>query len=571
MFPYIILAFILFPIQLIYAGSGIIVRPAIYPATIELYISPEGTDIDNVIANADNPLRTFDSIFSVLKKKTIGMKGDVYCAVLINRGIYRLKTPIEQLEKDFSILESDQRKLHVSFIGIEDSVIVDGTNIQKNGGYGLIRLCGSNISIKNLIIKHAPSFGIVIGQPFARSTNVIIENIHIDSTYSHGIVIGNVNSRFEDTVLVTKCRFTETNQMNAKGILNQWGSALKLFGASHIMIDSCHFEHNWSEAISINNSNHVKIARSHFVNNYAPSVYCDIARNVTIEQNIFTAKSDTIMYRPGKRGMVSILLSNEAWDPTASTHITSDIDIFSNVFLGQSGVLDIWEGTVSFLQTSTIENVRCAFNSSFGMSSGNNSNNTGIITTVFSSPMPFNRTINNILVYGNIFSVDPQKWSTNVWFRTDLQLSQKFTFIGNRWNSAFPSIGNYANDDFKYFADTFSLQIAELADFRKKVVSIKECELDYWGNRRGKDSTFAGAFEFNEPLTISEDSRYISTYLFSYFPNAKCRIPHEWNCKEILCIGLKGDIWKLQISGIDNELVLPGNGPYFLYPQSITY
>ena len=566
MFPYIFLACILFPIHLISAGSGAIVRPHIYSPTIELYVSPEGVDKENSIANADNPLQTFDSIFSVLKQKTIGMKGNVYCAVLIRKGIYRLNSPIDQAETDFIIAGGDARKLHVSFIGLEDSVIIDGTNCKKSGGYGLLRVCGSNIIMKNLIIKHAPSFGMMIGQPFARSTNVFIENIHIDSSFSHGLVIGDVNSAFEDTILISKCRFTETNQMNANASSNQWGSALKLFGASHIMVDSCHFEHNWSEAISINDSKQVKIIRSSFVNNYAPSVYCDIAQNVTIEQNLFTAISDTVMYKAGKRGMVAILLSNEAWNPAATHHRTSDIDIFSNVFIGQSGVIDMWEGTVSFLQTSTIENVRCAFNSSFGMSAANYSTNTGIISTVFSTPMPFNRTVRNILVYGNIFSVDPNKWPTNTWFRADPMLIQQFTFRGNRWNSAFPKIGEYVNDDYRILSDTYTTDIAQQADFRKRIASLKDCEWDMTGKKRGADSTFAGAFEYNELVSVSEDSNERLQYIYSYFPNAKCLIPKDWKCREILCIGLKGEMWTLQYTETDGVVELPGNGPYFLCP-----
>ena len=569
MFPYLILVLTIFPLQLLYAGSGTIISPVIYPASIELFVSPDGNDTENVIANADFPLRTFDSIFSVLKKKTIGLKGDIYCSVFIKKGIYHLQSPFEQFQKDFSIIATELRKLHVSLIGINDSVVIDGSKIKKNGGYGLIRLCGSNILIKNITIKNASSYGIVIGQPFARSTNVLIENVHIDSTFSHGLLIGDINSKSDDTVLIRNSHFTETNQMNALGNSNQWGSALKLFGAGHIMVDSCYFEHNWSEAISINNSRYVKIIRSHFINNFAPSVYCDIARNVTIEQNMFIANADSVMYKKGKRGMVAILLSSEAWDPLATDHKTSDIDIFSNIFLGQSGVLDLWEGTVSFLQTSTIENVRCAFNSSFGMSSGNNSNNTGIISTVFSSPIPFNRSLNNILIYGNIFSVDPLKWPTSLWFRAQQNISQKFTFIGNRWNAAFPSIGNYSNDDTKFLPDTFSTRFNEIVDLRKKVAAINECKFDYWGRQRGNDSTFAGAFEFNETLSILNDSNEIkSSYLFAYFPNSKCNIPKDWNCSEVICLGLKGELWKLKITERDEQLLLPGNGPYFLYPQS---
>lgn len=559
--------FLLISCHTLFGGSGQIVKPIIYPVSVEIYVSLDGKDTNNRIADFNSPLHSFDSIFSVLKSKTKELEGDIYCSVNISKGRYVLSNPIEQLEKDFIITENQKRKLHISFIGLEDSVILDGTNIKRGGGYGLIRLSGSNTQIRNIIIKNAPSFGLVIGQPFARSTNVLIDNVCIDSTYSHGLLIGNTQSLLEDTVHIRNCIFTETNQMNAGGLSKQWGSALKLFGAKHILIENCLFEHNWSEAISINNSNNVNIKTSRFFNNYAPSVYCDIARNITIDQNVFIAKSDSIMYKEGKRGMVAILLSNEAWDPAAVSHITSNIDIFSNVFLGQSGVLDIWEGTVSFLQTSIVENVRFAFNSTFGMSEANKSSNTSILSTVFSTPIPFNRTIDNIFIYGNVFSVDPQKWSTNLWFRSNSTFLQRFTFKGNRWNSAFPSMGNFILDDSRSLPDTLPSRISEILDFKKKIPSLRECEYDNLGRERGKDSSFAGAFEFTEPLSVVQDSDPHISYIYSYFPNETCIIPKQWINTKIVCVGLKGEEIVLENTGSDSMIRLPGTGPYFLYPQ----
>lgn len=144
----------------------------------------------------------------------------------VSKGLYTLTKPIEQLQQDIYPAGEKKRTLHISFKGIDDSVIIEGGNIKRTGGYGLLHVCGSNIEISRLTLRNAPSFGLAIGQPFARSTNVFINNITIDTTYSHGISLGNIDAKNEDTVLIKHCRFHETNIMNAGGTSNQWGSAL---------------------------------------------------------------------------------------------------------------------------------------------------------------------------------------------------------------------------------------------------------------------------------------------------------------------------------------------------------
>jgi len=549
-----------------FAGSGLLTKPVVNSWKHEIYVSPSGSDFNNVLGDADHPLRTFDSVFALAKKKTLGLAGNQYCVVFVAKGYYQPSKPIEQLESDYSLNNNGSRILHISFIGMDDSVIIDGGLINRKGGYGLLQLCGSNIAISRLILRNAPSFGLMLGQPFARSTNVHISHVTVDSSFSHGIMIGDVRSQFEDTVLVEHCTFRETNRMNAGASSPQWGSALKLYGAKHVIIDSCHFEHNWSEAISINDSKKVTVSTSTFLNNYAASVYCDIAEYVTIARNMFVSTNDASMFKEGKRGMVSILISNEAWSPTAIDHVSSNIDIYSNVHINQGGVLDIWEGAVSFLQRGIISDIRYACNSSFGMSSGNKSTNAGIISSVFSTPFPFNRVLENIEVYGNILSVDPKKWPAMYWVRGTEFTVSKHKFNNNRWNSVFPTLGVFADDDLAIMPDTFLFSMIGLNSLKKKIPFREFAPLDFFGKKRSPDSTFAGAFEISETMSVDVDDAINSSFLFRMFTQERVELPQHWNAQHILCIDIKGRVSELKIDP-DGSIRLPSMGTYLLIPK----
>ena len=569
MFPALFCIFLLSSPLLLIAGAGILTEPTVKPFNHSIYVNPLGKDVGNSLADSMTPLKSFDSVFSVLRKKTDGLSGDQYCVVYISKGMYTLTKPIEQLQQDIYPGGEKKRTLHISFKGLDDSVIIDGRNIKRIGGYGLLHVCGSNIEISRLTLRNAPSFGLAIGQPFARSTNVLIKDIDIDTTYSHGISLGNVDAKNEDTVLIKQCRFHETNIMNVGGTSNQWGSALKLFGARHVMIDNCHFEHNWSEAISINNSSNVSVSACTFLNNYAPSVYCDIAENITIERNYFLATQDTIMFKKGKRGMVSILLSSEAWNPLAIDHRTGNIDIYSNVHINQSGVLDIWEGTVSFLQKASIRDVRFSFNSAFGMSAGEESSNAGIISINYSTPFPLNREIENISIYANIFSVNANLWPRNLWFRGGSLLASKCSFTHNRWNAGFPTVGEYSNDDIAVMPDTLEWDNIESPMFLKKVQSLNHVQKDFFGRKRGVPYSNVGAFEFSVSKIEDDYHAYEISLGMKFYQKEIVEIPEQWGNGNIVCIDMRGRVFELS-QNMNGTIQLPFAGYFLLLPKTTT-
>ena len=539
--------------------------PIIIEPTVKVYVSPYGNDKAN--GSKEFPLQTFQAAFSQLQSITSGLKNRVPCAIIVLPGRYILSDIIEQNQARFSPDGTQNRLLDISIIG-EGNPIIDGSAIKKSGGFGLIRLCGSHITVQGLIIKNSPSYGLVIGQSFARSTHVNIEDIRIDSTYDHGLVIGDINSNKKDTVHISHCRITETNRKNEFGLAKQWGSAIKLYGASTVLIDSCFLHRNWGEAICINSSSEIEIHNTTIFDNWGPAVYCDIARNVSIHSNLFVSTADSTIYSNGKRGMIGVLISAEAWDPLQQELYTENIDIYSNVFMNCSGILDIWEGTLSFIQTATFRNIRLAFNSAFGLKTGANNQNASFISTVFSSPYPINRKLQNILIYGNILSANPLVYPHTMWVRSSAEPLQFITFAQNRWNRIKPSIGNYAFDDIGILPDSINLDniIAE-PDLIKKVKSLDGMTTDYFGLKRQVDSTLAGAFSSLQISGIYQEriSKIRGTY--GIFPDYRFVVDPEPKDRRFSIISLDGKVLSEKVYGMQTEIDLPSIGPYFIIEQ----
>jgi hypothetical protein len=536
--------------------------PVFIEPTVKVYVSPYGNDKAN--GSKDFPLQTFQAAFSQLQSITSGSLNRVPCAIMVLPGRYILSDIIEQNQARFSPDGSQNRLLDISIIG-EGNPIIDGSAIKKSGGFGLIRLCGSHITVQGLIIKNSPSYGLVIGQSFARSTHVNIENISIDSTYDHGIMIGDINSNKKDTVHISHCRITETNRKNEFGLAKQWGSAIKLYGASTVLIDSCFLHRNWGEAICINSSSEIEIHNTTIFDNWGPAVYCDIARNVSIHSNLIVSTADSTIYSNGKRGMIGVLVSVEAWDPFQQELYTENIDIYSNVFMNCSGILDIWEGTLSFIQTATFRNIRLAFNSAFGLKTGANNQNASFISTVFSSPYPVNRMLQNILIYGNILSANPLEFPHTLWVRSSAEPLQYITFAQNRWNRIKPSIGNHDIDDTGILPDSIMIDnIIPEPDLMKRVQSLDGIITDYFGMKRGADSTLAGAFSSLHVSGIYQDHISKTRGTFGIFPHYRYIVDPKPGDRKFSIISIDGRTFYEKVNDMQTEILLPSIGPYFI-------
>jgi hypothetical protein len=233
-----------------------------------------------------------------------------------------------------------------------------------------------------------------------------------------------------------------------------------------------------------------------------------------------------------------------------------------------SGILDIWEGTLSFIQTATFRNIRLAFNSACGLKTGANNQNASFISTVFSSPYPVNRMLQNILIYGNILSANPLEFPHTLWVRSSAEPLQYITFAQNRWNRIKPSIGNHDIDDTGMLPDSIMIDhiIAE-PDLIKRVQSLDGITTDYFGLKRAADSTLAGAFSSLHISGIYQEHISKTRGTYGVFPHYRCIVDPQPKDRSFSIISLDGKTFSEKVYGMQTEIYLPNIGPYFILEQ----
>jgi hypothetical protein len=443
-----------------------------------------------------------------MKERTALDTGRIGCAFRFLSGTYRLTEPFIQMAGDHRVVGTNGvRWLELSFEG-EGDVVLDAVDVTMPAGHGVITTSGSGIELVNLTVRRSDQFGIRLGTGSRRSTNVLVRNVTIDSTYTHGILIGHDGSPLSDTTAVLNCRVLNTNTMNYRGSLGQFGSAVKLFGASDVTVRGCWIGRNWGEAVCINNSRRVLVEGVTIEDNWAPGVYCDVADSVIVRNSVLRSNKDTAMFPQGRRGMVGVLISTEAWTGAITEFRARNIDIYNNVFINMAGCLDIWEGTVSFLQRQVIENVRFAHNTCIGMWTTVGNTSTAFVNAVYSQPFPNNRTIRNIVVANNIFSVDPAVILPTRWVRVPVEARPAFTYASNYWVASVPGIessnGN-VTASWLPTSEPASLFPEITPQLRGRVTPQAGITTDARGVARGNVETNVGAFEERVDVSVVEE------------------------------------------------------------------
>ena len=484
-------------------------EPNLHPSAEErysVYLASDGND-----ANAGeriSPVRTFARAIALLKERTSDAQGHVACAFRFLPGEYALQSNFIQRAEDYKVTgPAGTRFLDLSIEG-EGFTILDASKITITPGHGVFTLCGRGITVSNVVIRNSSEFGIRLGQPGYRCTNVLLKSVVIDGTYSHGIKIGDETSALSDTTMLQHCTVRNTNLMNIRGEKGQFGSAIKMFGARDVIVDSCFVERNWGEAVCINNSQRVEVRNTTIIDNWAPAVYCDVASDVRIHGNVFKSNADTTMFPRGRRGMVGVLLSAEAWDGSRTDYFTERIDVYNNVFLNMAGCLDIWEGTVGFLQRQIIRDVRFAHNTCIGMWTTQGNTSTAFVNCVYSSPFPGNRSLSNVLIANNVFSVAPSKVAPRLWVRMPAEVIPAFTYPSNYWRADIPGIGttfkNVVNAQLPE-TEPSSLLPNNTPALRGLVPAIPDIQSDARDLSRSADSTNVGAFEWDRLVGVHEE------------------------------------------------------------------
>lgn len=485
-------------------------EPNLHPSAEErhsVYLATDGND-----ANAGeriSPVRTFARAIALLKERTSDAQGRVPCAFRFLPGEYTLQSTFVQRAEDYKITGlAGTRYLDLSIEG-EGLVILDASKIIVPAGHGVFTLCGRGITLNSIVIRNSSEFGIRLGQPGYRCTNALLKSVVIDGTYSHGIKIGDETSAESDTTMLIHCTVRNTNLMNIRGERGQFGSAIKMFGARDVIIDSCLVERNWGEAVCCNNSQRIEVRNTTIIDNWAPAVYCDVASDVRIHSNVFKSNADTTMFPRGRRGMVGVLLSTEAWDGSRTDYVTERVDIYNNVFVNMAGCLDIWEGSVGFLQRQIVRNIRFAHNTCIGMWTTQGNTSTAFVNCVYSSPFPGNRSLANVLVTNNIFSVSPTQVAPKLWVRMPSEVIPAFTYPSNYWRTDVPGIGTMFNNVVNTSlpeTEPRSLLPEGNATLRGRVRAITGIGIDARGLQRGIDSTNVGAFEWQNTSNVADNT-----------------------------------------------------------------
>jgi hypothetical protein len=215
-----------------------------------------------------------------------------------------------------------------------------------------------------------------------------------------------------------------------------------------------------------------------------------------------------MMFPQGRRGMVGVLISTEAWTGTITEFRTRNVDVYNNVFINMAGCLDIWEGTVSFLQRQIIENIRFAHNTCIGMWTTVGNTSVRFVNGVYSQPFPINRTIRNVLVANNIFSVDPAAVNPSRWVRVPVEALPAFSYQANYWCASIDGIGVSNNNVVASWLPTSepsSLYPEVTTTLRGVVSPLPGISSDARDVARGALQTNVGAYEDLSLVSVTDE------------------------------------------------------------------
>lgn len=517
-----------------------IVLPTIDAVNATIYIDFNKGNDHNSGLSTTAPVKTFAKALRLCPWGTLSNK-TTKSEIVILAGTYLLNESLTQPAEGpsgyFQKLGTDTLYRNVSLRG-DGTVVLDGSSLSLNSGGCVVKLCGSNISIKNLTIKNSSCNGLGVQ---AGAHDVDIQYVTVDGAVQFGLFLDEVTRALVQYCTFTNCNLNNKNQvMRIDTSLGNWGSALKCRFSTHITFKKNKVYRNWGEGINFNKSSYCGGFSNEVYDNYSTNFYCDNASNTVIRNNLIYNTTDSTfwMYTTSNKVLTTnrksatiINIGNEYYSKYKGFQNTKNIFFFNNIAF--NGEIQIGNGGFA---GSSFENVYIVNNTSIGLVSGKST----FTSLFYSKPVSSNTVYKNINITNNIFSLAPSiQQSSDYWKLCSLSqtaLSPELKFGNNYWscspvkaryNCIFNPVTDSINSALPYTLTKASLSILKPSNnsltLARPVSTVKGITYDYAFVPRNTISSNVGAYENTVPvLKIGEIEQGAETNMkrqIHVFPN----------------------------------------------------
>ena len=199
-----------------------------------------------------------------------------------------------------------------------EKVIIDGNNPRLGP---LLRIEGSDITIRGLTIMHSSRFGIYA----INSDNVLVENCEVAYSEDGGIVFNQ-----SQNIIIDNCR---VHHNNYKGLAAAH-EGITIRGTRYFEVRNCEVFDNKEEGIDAKyGSSHGKIYNNRVYRNNGPNIYIDKAQNIEVFNNI--------VHDAVNKAGISVNIES-TYHPEGTSWSLHGIKIYNNLVYNNSGGIGFW-------------------------------------------------------------------------------------------------------------------------------------------------------------------------------------------------------------------------------------
>jgi parallel beta-helix repeat protein len=199
-----------------------------------------------------------------------------------------------------------------------ERVVIDGNNPRLGP---LLRIEGSDITIRGLTIMHSSRFGIYA----INSDNVLVENCEVAYSEDGGIVFNQ-----SQNIIIDNCR---VHHNNYKGLAAAH-EGITIRGTRFFEVRNCEVFDNKEEGIDAKyGSSHGKIYNNRVYRNNGPNIYIDKAQNIEVFNNI--------VHDAVNKAGISVNIES-TYHPEGTSWSLHGIRIYNNLIYNNSGGIGFW-------------------------------------------------------------------------------------------------------------------------------------------------------------------------------------------------------------------------------------